>query len=120
MRIIYKKLFSHQTCSKLRYTSRSPWTPCIRYLSTSAPLCKPKKKEVQKIDENDPANRDINWQPRNLLAVPDKQKDFDRYELVTAFDLRTRQMRPRRVKMLMRDFIEGKITDDKLGNELIS
>jgi hypothetical protein len=34
-------------------------------------------------------------------------EEFQRYPMVTAMDLRGRKERPRRVKMFMRDFIEG-------------
>ena len=38
---------------------------------------------------------------------PDKMRDYERYPMVTAGMLRGRKERPKRVKMLARDFIEG-------------
>ena len=37
----------------------------------------------------------------------DMADEFKEYPMVTADELRGRKERPRRVKMLMRDFIEG-------------
>lgn len=47
------------------------------------------------------------WQPRTTLAPPEKVSQFNKYPLVTANSLRNEYTRPREVKMLMRDFIEG-------------
>lgn len=47
------------------------------------------------------------WQQRTDMFPQDKSDEFKNYPMVTADALRTRRERPRRVKMLMRDFIEG-------------
>lgn len=47
------------------------------------------------------------WQQRTEILPPDKAKEYERYPMVDASALRTRKERPRRVKMLTRDFIEG-------------
>ena len=50
---------------------------------------------------------ETNWQQRTDMFQHDMSDEFQRYPMVTAMDLRGRKDRPRRVKMLMRDFIEG-------------
>jgi hypothetical protein len=47
------------------------------------------------------------WQQRVELNVEDRKEEFRAYPMVTADMLRSRKTRPRRVKMLLRDFIEG-------------
>jgi hypothetical protein len=52
-------------------------------------------------------SRESKWAPRTNNFPYERSDEFDRYPTVTADMLRTRRERPRRVKMLMRDFIEG-------------
>ena len=52
-------------------------------------------------------SEESNWQQRTAFFPPDKAKDYERYPMIDANALRNRKERPRRVKMLMRDFIEG-------------
>ena len=54
-----------------------------------------------------PARNESNWQQRTTLLQRDMKEEYNKYPMVTANDLRARRERPRRVKMLMRDFIEG-------------
>lgn len=49
----------------------------------------------------------VEWQQRTDIWPADKAEEFERYPIVTAQQLRGRRERPRRVKMLIRDFIEG-------------
>lgn len=47
------------------------------------------------------------WQRRTDILPEDKLEEFKKYDMVTADDLRNKKRRPKRTKMLMRDFIEG-------------
>lgn len=51
--------------------------------------------------------RESRWTPRKNVFPQERAEEFERYPMVTADMLRSRRERPRRVKMLLRDFIEG-------------
>jgi hypothetical protein len=51
--------------------------------------------------------RESRWTPRKNAFPQERAEEFERYPMVTADMLRSRRERPRRVKMLLRDFIEG-------------
>lgn len=52
-------------------------------------------------------SRESRWTPRKTAFPHERTEEFERYPMVTADMLRSRRERPRRVKMLLRDFIEG-------------
>lgn len=54
-----------------------------------------------------PSEKERAWQRRTGVLSEAKADEAARYPLLTARELRGHKERPRRVKMLMRDFIEG-------------
>ena len=96
---VFQQLFAHRTCSRRICTYSVP-------RSITAPRRNYYKKGSQETQE-DGGSTDGNWQQRTDLLPADKAKDYERYPMVDATALRNRKIRPRRVKMLMRDFIEG-------------
>jgi hypothetical protein len=62
----------------------------------------------QRRDGSEASSRsESNWQQRTDVFPLDKSEEFNKYPMVTADQLKGRRERPRRVKMLTRDFIEG-------------
>lgn len=97
---VFRRLLSHQTCSRLRYH-----TPAAQSLPP-----KHSGRRHYRISNNeveDESRQTSDWQQRTDIFPPDKLRDYGRYPMVTADALRNRRERPKRVKMLARDFIEG-------------
>ncbi|KAH6657878.1 S-adenosyl-L-methionine-dependent methyltransferase [Truncatella angustata] len=65
-------------------------------------------KSIVKSNESD-------WQQRTDLFSFDMSEEYKTYPLVTANELRSRKERPRKVKMLMRDFIEDSLYNPHYG-----
>jgi hypothetical protein len=104
---VLRRLFSHETCSRIKYQPSLYRHATTRQFSGASCLAvaSPSIKA---------SNQDSNWQQRSDLLPLDKSHEFEKYPLLTAVNLRNRKQRPRRVKMLMRDFIEGVLTTREL------
>lgn len=96
----FRRLFSHQICSRLRSNSTRQLKLPIKHVRLY------QKMSTEK--QNDKGiGPDSLWQQRTFNFPSDKTKDFEKYPMVTSDALRTRKERPTRVKMLTRDFIDG-------------
>ncbi|RWA09315.1 hypothetical protein EKO27_g5794 [Xylaria grammica] len=60
-------------------------------------------------------NNETNWQQRTEIFSYDVSEEYKKYPTVTADDLRSYRDRPRKVKMLMRDFIEDSLYNPHYG-----
>jgi len=104
---IFRRLFAHDTCSRLR--SQRPSSPLLLPQCQQRTFAITARRQRDKKYGAKPQEQE-SWQPRSELVVDEKVTEFKRYPVVTADELRERKERPRRVKMLMRDFIEGRIS----------
>jgi len=105
---IFKRLLSHDTCSRLR-TCPAPLRPCQQQRTLSITARRSERRDKK---YGVKPGEQTEWQQRSDIVFNDKTADYKRYPMVTSDDLRDRKERPKRVKMLMRDFIEGRDISD--------
>lgn len=103
---LFRQLFRHRACHSQR--NLVALSSCIQHgrrmqQQRRAMATRPTVRGAKPA----PASNESDWQQRTELFAQDKTDEYKSYPTVTAMDLRTRKERPRRVKMLMRDFIEG-------------
>ena len=96
---VFRQLFSHKICSRVKY--RAP-PPTLYSRRTANQI-----RSFSYTGRRDDTSEENRWQQRRDQFPQDKSKDYEKYPLVTADMLRSRRERPKKVKMLMRDFIEG-------------
>lgn len=107
--LFFRRLFSHGVCQSCRRNAASAGRLPGRSLTLerrAGTYSRLKKEAATKQTKEWGTSSDI-WQPRSGLKVENVSKEFDEYPITTAEELRQKNRRPRRQKMLMRDFIEG-------------
>ena len=97
---LFRQLFSHRPCRALPSHSSPPFRPQSVRRSQIRGLAD--RRRGGKITRNE-----NNWQQRTDIFTHDMSEEYTKYPMVTADQLRGRKERPKRVKMLTRDFIEG-------------
>lgn len=111
---IFRQLFAHETCS--RTITRRPRLRHASVSASSVPVTQTRgflwtgeegKRKTRRYGGRDEEKKDQFWKARQDLLLQDHTEDYMRFPLVTADHLRPRKERPRRVKMTVRDFIEG-------------
>ncbi|OJD29254.1 uncharacterized protein BKCO1_8600010 [Diplodia corticola] len=101
---LFRQLFSHRASQCLRAPAVSLARPHRRGLAYSRDGAGPVA-----------AGPGSTWQQRTDILPLERSEEFNRYPMVTADSLRSRRERPRRVKMLMRDFIEDSLYNPHYG-----
>jgi hypothetical protein len=100
---LFRQLFTHRPCrpcQSLRSHSALPFR--IQYGTRAQVRCVSGGRGGDAASKNE-----SHWQQRTDLFPLDMREEYSKYPMVTADQLRGRRERPKRVKMLTRDFIEG-------------
>ena len=96
---LFRQLFSHRASQCLARGGR-PTLAAARIPHQQS------RGKATRLGEGE-TRRESRWTPRKHAYPQERTQEFERYPMVTADMLRNRRERPRRVKMLLRDFIDG-------------
>lgn len=99
---LFRQLAKHHFCHEPHHRARV-------VASSSSTQCRRQSTKPMKRD------RESNWQQRTDHFPSDRAEEYKRYPTVTADGLRGRRERPRKVKMLMRDFVEDSLYNPQYG-----
>nr|POF25973.1 protein arginine methyltransferase ndufaf7 like, mitochondrial [Quercus suber] len=106
---LFRSLARHHFCQDIGHLR--PFAQQCRTRTTDSKVYSRAKKQQEKPK----STIESNWQQRTDHFPLDKVEDFKKYPIVTADGLRGRKDRPKRVKMLMRDFIEDSLYNPHYG-----
>ena len=97
---VFHELFSHRVCSRIRYAPRARSSTSARLISSSL------SRAEQRGPEYGGSKQEV-WHQRSDSLPHEKLAELEKFPMITAAGLKSRRSRPKRVKMLLRDFIEG-------------
>ncbi|KAH8899232.1 DUF185-domain-containing protein [Thozetella sp. PMI_491] len=105
---LFRQLFRHPACpSRRNFVQLATTIRHVRQLQQRSFATQRGGKSQEK-NESD-------WQQRTNVFPADKSEEYMKYPMVTAAELRGRRDRPRRVRMLMRDFVEDSLYNPNYG-----
>jgi hypothetical protein len=104
---LFRQLFSHRASQCLARGARPTLTTArIPHIQSRG--------KASRLGEGE-TKRESRWTPRKNAFPHERIEEFERYPMVTSDMLRSRRERPRRVRMLLRDFIEDSLYNPNYG-----
>ncbi|KAM9875194.1 cog1565 domain protein [Verticillium dahliae] len=111
---LFRDLFRHPACqSRQRLSARL--RPAANHICRQPHHHQRRQYAVKSGLGKGEKTNESRWQQRTQLFPADRSEEFETYPLVTAEDLKGRDVRPRKVKMLMRDFVDDSLYNPNYG-----
>ncbi|KAI0383535.1 DUF185-domain-containing protein [Hypomontagnella monticulosa] len=118
---LFRRLFRHPACPSRR--NLATLSSCLQYGRRIQRLHQLQHQQRRHMASRDTirgakkglSEKESHWQQRSEMFAVDMTDEYKAYPMVTANDLRSRRERPRKVKMLMRDFIEDSLYNPHYG-----
>ncbi|KAL0935292.1 uncharacterized protein CTRU02_209883 [Colletotrichum truncatum] len=118
---LFRELFRRPACQSRRH--------CTAAATASLPVLRPHSHHhthlavapqrrhyaVKTTHEKGERTNESKWQQRSSIFPSDRSEEFSAYPTLTSSDLAARATRPRKVKMLTRDFIEDSLYNPAYG-----
>ncbi|KAF2799119.1 DUF185-domain-containing protein [Melanomma pulvis-pyrius CBS 109.77] len=104
---LFRQLFTHRAPQCLARGAR----PAV----SIAPHARIHRRGMSSRRDAGETTRESRWTPRRNAFPHERAEEFDRYPMVTANMLKNRRERPKRVKMLLREFIEDSLYNPNYG-----
>ncbi|TVY84143.1 Protein arginine methyltransferase NDUFAF7-like mitochondrial protein [Lachnellula suecica] len=105
---LFRQLFTHRSCQALRSHSSLPFRTQHARRHAQTRCLSSGRGDGEGVEET-------KWQQRMDMWPLNKEDEYNKFPMVTADQLRSRRERPRRVKMLTRDFIEDSLYNPSYG-----
>jgi len=109
--MLFHRLAAHHFCQHNQHVIPSASTVGHQWRYISVPTSTSPRSHAKRPK----TSAESSWQQRTDHFPLNKAEEFKRFPTVTADALRSRKERPRRVKMLMRDFIEDSLYNPHYG-----
>ncbi|PHH67029.1 hypothetical protein CDD81_4424 [Ophiocordyceps australis] len=103
---LFRQLFRHRATGCRARRSNAP--PAVATTSRRSYAARASSDRGMKSNES-------RWQQRTNVLPEDRRSEFAEYPTISAKELRRRTERPRRVKMLLRDFIDDSLYNPAYG-----
>ncbi|EQB51778.1 hypothetical protein CGLO_08648 [Colletotrichum gloeosporioides Cg-14] len=121
---LFRELFRRPACQSRRQCTTAAAAagslPTLRHSTqnAAAAAAQPQQRRHYAVKTSQPRGERTNeskWQQRTSLFPSDRTEEFDTYPTLTSAELAARSTRPRKVKMLTRDFIEDSLYNPAYG-----